>query len=353
MIPIYKPYVPNNLDAGISNILYSGQLAFGKYGLEYEQSLCNYIGNDKILTTVTYNHALLIALSVLNLKAGDEIIASPVSCLASNQPFAVKGLKIKWVDIDPATSSIDISKLKKLISNKTKAIFNNLFCGYAGELDEIYKIGAEYGIPIIDDCIEGFGTKYNGKFMGNTGADVTVFSFQTVRLPNTIDGGAITFKNNNLYDKAKLIRDYGIDRSNFRLSNGEINPECDIILEGYGATMSEMNSYIGLKQMEDIDSLFYTQKLNAKRWDAVMELRENVVSININKNCEPNYWIYGVLAENKANFIKEMRDNNYYATGVHINNNIYSIFNNKIDLSGVNDFMNKFVALPCGWWFNR
>ncbi|MCT3834379.1 DegT/DnrJ/EryC1/StrS family aminotransferase [Elizabethkingia anophelis] len=353
MIPIYKPYVPNNLDAGISNILYSGQLAFGKYGLEYEQSLCNYIGNDKILTTVTYNHALLIALSVLNLKAGDEIIASPVSCLASNQPFAVKGLKIKWVDIDPATSSIDISKLKKLISNETKAIFNNLFCGYAGELDEIYKIGAEYGIPIIDDCIEGFGTKYNGKFMGNTGADVTVFSFQTVRLPNTIDGGAITFKNNNLYDKAKLIRDYGIDRSNFRLSNGEINPECDIILEGYGATMSEMNSYIGLKQMEDIDSLFYTQKLNAKRWDAVMELRENVVSININKNCEPNYWIYGVLAENKANFIKEMRDNNYYATGVHINNNIYSIFNNKIDLSGVNDFMNKFVALPCGWWFNR
>ncbi|WP_372483397.1 DegT/DnrJ/EryC1/StrS family aminotransferase [Elizabethkingia anophelis] len=353
MVPIYKPYMPGNIDAEISNILYSGKLAYGKYGHEFEQSLSNYIGNDKILTTTTYNHALLIVLSTLNLGPGDEIIASPVSCLASNQPFAVKGLKIKWVDIDPMTSSIDISKLKELISSNTKAIFNNLFCGYAGELEEIYKIGMEYGIPVIDDCIEGFGTKYNNKKSGNTGADISVFSFQTVRLPNTIDGGAITFKNNNLYEKAKLIRDYGIDRSNFRLNNGEINPECDITLEGYGATMSELNSFIGLKQMEDIDSLFFTQKINAKKWDSVFEAQNNVIPLNINNNCEPNYWVYGVLAENKISFIEEMKINNYYATGVHINNNIYSVFKNNIDLLGTNEFIRKFVAIPSGWWFNR
>ena len=59
-----------------------------------------------------------------------------------------------------------------------------------------------------------------------------------------------------------------------------------------------------------------------------------------------------VLAKNKIETIKKIREKGFYATGVHINNNIYSIFGNKTNLSGVNDFMNHFVALPCGWWIN-
>lgn len=350
MIPIFKPYVSNGIEHELMKILNSGQLAYGNYGRDFEQKLGNFINNDKLLTTSTYNQALLMVLSILGLKEGDEIIASPVSCLASNQPFAIKGLKINWVDVDPLTSAIDTSKLRTLITSSTKAIFNNLFCGYAGELEEIYKIGKEYGIPVIDDCIEAFGTKYKGNFMGNTGADMTVFSFQTVRLPNTIDGGAIAFKDTSFLEKAKLVRDYGIDRSNFRLSTGEINPECDITLEGYGATMSELNSYIGLKQMDDLEHLFKKQKNNALNWLLEFQNRGDVESLNINKDCIPNYWIYGLLVKNKNEFIAEMKRKGYYATGVHINNNIYSIFNNKKNLPGVNEFMSKFVAVPSGWW---
>ncbi|CAD7811164.1 UDP-4-amino-4-deoxy-L-arabinose--oxoglutarate aminotransferase [Chryseobacterium aquaeductus] len=350
MVPIFKPYMPQEIDSEIMTILNSGQLSYGKYGREFESSLVNFIENNKIITTATYNQALLMVLSILDLKPGDEIIASPVSCLASNQPFAVKGLIIKWIDVDPLTSAMDVSQLKRLITPNTKAIFNNIFCGFAGELKDVYEIGKEYGLPVIDDCIEGFGTKYNEKYIGNTGADLTVYSFQTVRLPNTIDGGAISFRSEKLYEKAKLIRDYGIDRSNFRLSNGEINPECDIYLEGYGATMSELNSYIGLKQMEVINDLFEIQTKNAKNWDEFCSNKSDVNSLKIHKDCKPNYWIYGVLAENKLDFIAEMKQAGYYATGVHVNNNIYSIFKNKIDLSGVNEFMKKFVAIPSGWW---
>lgn len=352
MIPIFKPYMPNDINSEVMNILTSGQLSYGKYGHQFEDSLGKFIHNQYILTTTTYNQALLMVLSILDLKPGDEIIASPVSCLASNQPFAIKGLNIKWIDVDPLTSSMDVSQLKGLISNKTKAIFNNIFCGYAGDLDDIYAIGAEYGIPVVDDCIEGFGTKYKGNYTGNTAADMTVFSFQTVRLPNTVDGGAISFRNKSFFEKAKLIRDYGIDRTNFRLDNGEINPYCDINLEGYGATMSELNSYIGLKQMEVIDELFKIQTENAKKWDIFFGGKSDVNPIKINKDCNPNYWIYGVLAENKLEFIAEMKQAGYYATGVHVNNNIYSIFKNKVDLPGVNEFMKKFVAIPCGWWYS-
>lgn len=353
MIPIFKPYMPLEIEAELMNILNSGQLAYGKYGRILESKLSDFIGNSKIITTSSFNQALLIALSTLDLKPGDEIIASPVSCLASNQPFAIKGLKVKWIDVDPSTSTMDVSKLRGMITSKTKAIFNNIFCGFAGDLDEVYAIGKEFGVPVVDDCIEGFGTKYKGSYTGSTGADITVFSFQTVRLPNTIDGGALAFKNDDLYQKAMLVRDYGIDRTNFRLPNGEINPDCDITLEGYGATMSEVNSFIGVKQMEDINELFSKQKANAKNWDLFLSGKKDVKVLEINKNCIPNYWIYGVLAENKLDFIQKMKNLGFYATGVHINNNIYSIFGNKVDLPGVNEFMKKFVALPSGWWLGE
>lgn len=353
MIAIFKPYMPQGIESELMNILNSGQLAYGKYGREFEDKLGAFLGNSLTLTASSFNQALLMALSTLDLKPGDEIIASPVSCLASNQPFAIKGLSIKWIDVDPSTSTMDVSKLRGMITPKTKAIFNNIFCGFAGDLNEVYEIGKEFGIPVVDDCIEGFGTKYKGKYTGNTGADITVFSFQTVRLPNTVDGGALTFKDDSLYQKAKLIRDYGIDRTHFRLKNGEINPDCDIKLEGYGATMSEINSYIGVQQMNDLNGLFSIQKKNAQKWNLFFKDFNDAKPLSIEKDCQPNYWVYGVLADNKLDFIQKMKDQGFYATGVHINNNIYSVFGNKVDLPGVNEFMKKYVALPSGWWFTK
>ena len=83
-----------------------------------------------------------------------------------------------------------------------------------------------------------------------------------------------------------------------------------------------------------------------------MKKEKDIESLRPIENTIPNNWIYGVLAKNKTEIIKKMREKGFYATSVHINNNIYSVFGNKTNLSGVNDFMNHFVALPCGWWFN-
>jgi len=352
MIPIFKPYMPENITSEIGGILYSGRLSFGEKGKEFEEKLASYIGNDKVLTISSYNQALLIVLSTLGLKPGDEVIASPVSCLASNQPFVVKGLKVVWGDINPLSGTLLVDDVRSRITSKTKAIFHNHYCGYLGEIEAMNALGKEFGIPVIDDCIEAFGSELNGEKTGNLGTDITVFSFQTVRLPNTIEGGALVFNNQEMFEKAKMIRDYGIERANFRDSLNEINPDCDIKLEGYGALMGELNSYIGLKQLENFDFLINKQRANAIIWAKQIQKKKDIKSISPLENSSPNRWVYGVLAKNKLDTIKEYREKGFYATSVHINNNIYSIFGNKDNLSGVNDFMNHFIALPCGWWFN-
>lgn len=352
MIPVFKPFMPDAITAELETILHSGKLAFGEYGRKFEEQLKHYIGNEKVLTVSSYNHALLIVLSTLGLKPGDEVIASPVSCLASNQPFAVKGLKVVWADVDPNSGAMSVEDVKRKITKNTKAIFHNHYCGYLGHVQEMNTLGKMYGIPVIDDNIEAFGSQLKNNKSGNLGTDISVFSFQTVRLPNTIDGGAIVFQDNQLFEKAKLIRDYGIDRMNFRNGLNEINKACDISLEGYGALMSEVNSLIGLRQMTQIDNLIEKQRQNSSKWTNILEKIPHVNELKPTPNVLPNYWVFGVLSDNKLETIREFRNHGFYATSVHINNNIYSIFNNKTNLKGVNEFMERFVAIPCGWWLN-
>ena len=211
----------------------------------------------------------------------------------------------------------------------------------------------EHGIPVIDDCVEAFGSKYKGNYTGNLGTDVTIFSFQTVRLPNTIDGGAIVFKDSDLYKKALLTRDFGIRRDIFRDENNEISAKCDISLSGYGATMSDINSYIGCCQMDEIMMLLESQQRNAKKWDVIIEQTyPRFYRLNQRDQIQPNYWVYGFLCDRKIEVMLDFRKQGYYASGVHLNNNCYSVFGNTEKLCGVNDFMKKFVAIPCGWWLN-
>lgn len=349
MIPLYKPYMPKELPE-LHEILHSGTLAYGKWGRKFEGMLANYIGNPHIVVVNSFNSAMLVTLTTLGIKAGDEVVASPMSCLASNQPFATLGINVVWADIDPEIGTLCPKSVKEKISSKTKAIFHNHYCGYPGYIDEINEIGREKGIYVVDDAIEAFGSEYKGNKIGNSGADATVFSFQTVRIPNTIDGGAIAFKDKTLFEKAKRIRDFGIHRNIFRDELGEISKSCDISEAGYGATLSDVNSYIGCIQLEKTKELLDRQQNNAKLWYS--RLNENYLELKmVDKSFQkPNYWVFGLLTENKIKTILEFRQKGFYASSVHLPNNNYSVFGTQKKLSGVDEFYLKFVALPCGWW---
>lgn len=350
MIPLFKPHMPPLPE--LDEILHSGALAYGVHTKKFEKELCTYFNHKNVIVTNSFNTAVSVALSVLDFELDDEIIASPMACLASTQPYADGGHRIVWADIDNHLGTLDPDNVRRRITGKTKAIVHNHFCGYPGYVDEINAIGREYGIPVIDDGIECFGTEYKGRKIGNCGTNITIFSLTAVRIPNTIDGGVVIFKNEDEYCKSLLVRDCGIDRTIFRDELGEISPSCDIKLRGYSATMSNVNGYIGTQQMKCIDSLLVKQRKNAAVWDMKIADIKGCIPI-ASPYGNPNYWVYGILALDKKESIKTFRDRGFYASGVHINNNIYSVFNNKEELPGVTDFYNHFVALPCGWWFDN
>lgn len=347
MIPLYKPFMPDLPE--LDSILHSGALAYGVHTKAFESKLRDYFGSPYIIVTNSFNTAISVTLTTLGIVPGENVIASPMACLASTQPYLSSGLNVCWADVDPKTGTLDPDSVRKQINSKTRVIVHNHFCGYPGYIDEINAVGKEYGIPVIDDGIECFGSEYKKMKIGNCGSDVTIFSLTAVRLCNCIDGGIVVFKDRDAYEKSLLVRDCGIDRSNFRDASGEINPHCDISLIGYSATMSNVNGYIGVRQMDAVDDLLAAQREQARKWDSVF-VNEKYKPLHRDE-CNPNFWVYGLLAPNKIETIMKFRNLGYYASGVHIRNDLYSAFGiQNVKLTGVEEFYNSFVALPCGWW---
>ena len=348
MIPLYKPYMPELPE--LDNILHSDALAYGKWGREFEKRLAEYLGVKNVLLTNTYGLAWQVLFRTLGLEPGDEVIATPMSCLQSTMPMAQYGLKTVWADIDPKYGELDPESVKSKIAAKTKLIINYHFCGYPGYVDEINAIGKEKGIMVIDDCIEAFGAKYKGKRLGNVGTPVSIFNFQTVRLPNTIEGGAIAFVDEELYKKAIVIRDLGINRSIFRDANGEISKDCDISIPSVIATPSDVNSYIGCCQMEHIDELLQKQTANAKKWEDRLFDMPSLIDFIRRDGTEPNFWVCGILSSNKEVDMNMFKEQGFACSAVHLPNTYYSIFGKQDMPLGVKEFYNRFISLPSGWW---
>lgn len=99
MIPLYKPYMPELPE--LDSILHSGALSYGKWGREFEKELAEYLGVNQVLFTNTYGLAWQVLFRTLGLEPGDEVIATPMSCLQSTMPMAQYDLKTVWADIDP------------------------------------------------------------------------------------------------------------------------------------------------------------------------------------------------------------------------------------------------------------
>lgn len=351
MTNLFKVFVPDeSLGSSLEGILRSGQLTSGNYLRTFEKYVQDYIGNPYFLLTGSNTYASLIALALCDLKNEDEIIASPMACLASNQPVLNFGAKIIWADIDPLTGTLNPEDVKRKITAKTKAILHYHWGGYPGFIDEINAIGNEHGIYVIDDAIESFGAIYKDKKIGNLGTPITTFSFQTVRLPNSIDGGGLSFKDEAMYQRALLMRDFGITRSGFRDSFNELSITSDITEIGYNAIMNEMSAYIGTKVMEKTPELIQSQRENALIWDKVMEAR-GISETLIRKETLPNYWIYSFLTNRQHEDMLFFREKGFYASKVHVRNDHYSCFG-KFDASllGVTEFAKTQLSIPSGWW---
>ena len=345
MIPLIKTHIPpkEKLMPRLEEVLYSGYIAQGEAVSEFESKLSEYIGNKYCLTVNSGSAALHVSLILAGVKAGDEVISTPLTAEPTNTVISQTGAKIVWADIDPKTGNICPDDVEKKITSKTKAIMVVDYAGMPVDIRRFQEIEKKYGVPVIEDGAHAFGASYDGKKIGNH-FKYTIFSFQAIKHLTTVDGGAVCIKDKEEYEKAKLIRWFGI-------SKGVSRQENDISIQGYKYHMNNVNATIGLVQLENIETVIDTYISNGKYYDEELKDVDGVELMEYYPNSEPSYWLYTLKVRDKESFMKMMTDNGIMASDLHKRNDSHSIFqDSKISLPNVDKFEREWVHIPCGWW---
>ena len=188
MIPLVKPYIApaNDMMPAIEKILYSGYIAESEPVWEFQDEFGDFLENPNVLMVNSGTAALHIAMMVLNIGPGDEVISTPMTSEPTNTTIALTGAKIVWADVDPNTGLLDPKSVREKITEKTKAIMLVHYAGMVCDMDEFNKISKEFNIPVIEDAAHALGSRYNGKIIGSN-SRFTCFSFQAIKHMTTVD----------------------------------------------------------------------------------------------------------------------------------------------------------------------
>lgn len=204
--------IKESIDARIQRVLDHGQYIMGPEVKELEERLAEYTAATYCVTVSSGTEALLISLMALGIKPGDEVITTPFTFVAPAEVIVLLGATPVFVDIEPDTCNIDVSKIEASITPRTRAIMPVSLYGQPADIDEINVIAARHGLPVIEDAAQSFGATYKGRRSCNLSTIGCTSFFPSKPLGCYGDGGAIFTSDDGLAKAMREIRVHGQER---------------------------------------------------------------------------------------------------------------------------------------------
>lgn len=198
-----------SIHSRIERVLDHGQYIMGPEVHELEGKLAAYTGAKHCITVASGTEALLISLMALGIKAGDEVITTPFTFVATAEVIVLLGATPVFVDIEPDTCNIDAGKIEAAITPRTKAIMPVSLYGQPADMDEINAIAARHGLPVVEDAAQSLGAEYKGKKSGNLSTIGCTSFFPSKPLGCYGDGGAIFTSDDDIAQACREIRVHG------------------------------------------------------------------------------------------------------------------------------------------------
>lgn len=269
--------------------------ANGRFIEEFQKEFAEFCGVKYALACSNGTVTLHLALKVLGIGPGDEVIMPTLTYIATANAVVYCGAKPVFVDSNPLTWNIDPDAIEKAITSKTKAIIPVHLYGLPCKMDLIMGIANKYGIPVIEDAAEAHGATWNGKKVGSFGT-IGSFSFFGNKIITSGEGGMLVTDDKELYEKMKLLRSQGVD-PNRKYWHLEV---------GYNYRMTNMQAAVGLGQLENIAWHLEQRQRIASLYNGLFaEYSDCIVPQYVNTGAHHAYWMYTVILSNK---VKKSRD---------------------------------------------
>lgn len=315
MIRLSSPNIGEDEIKEVAKVFDSKNLVQGDKVYELEKLVKEYLNVEQAIAVSSGTAALHLALIVLGVKPGDEIIVPNFTFPATANVVEIVGAKTILVDVGIDSLCIDTKIIEDKITNKTKAIIPVHEFGQCANMDEIMELAKKYNIHVIEDAACALGAEYRGKKAGTIG-DIGCFSLHPRKSITTGEGGIIVTNNSEIANKLKIIRNHGLDY---------IEGKPNFVLAGYNYRMTNIQGAIGCVQMKKLDKI---NDINKKIATLYNEKISNIdgVAIPSNKEYGQRIWqTYHLLLDKKYNrdkIIGKLKEKN-----IEANFGAYSVHN--------------------------
>lgn len=346
MIPLFYPHVPESIIDKLAVTLRSRWVGQGPKVDEFEASFCRKFGIKYAVSLNSGTSALRLALAIIGVGPGDEVISTPYTAFATNTAILEQFAKPVFADIQYESANIDPNDIERHITEKTKAIICVHWGGYPCDIDEIRKIAAEHSLPVIEDAAQALGAVYKNKTIG-TISEFTVFSFQAIKHITTGDGGMLSFTNPEKHAEAVRRRWFGVDRFARKPSILGNDPTYDIWEVGYKYHMNDIAATMGIEQLAYFDSVSKRRAEIAKIYREELEGIPGIELLENKPDRKHANWMFAIHVNERTKFAEMMRANHIEVAVHNWRNDKYTVFGGlRKDLPNLERVDNSLISIP-------
>ena len=256
-LPFSRPSIDEETIAGVVEVLRSGWITSGPKVKEFEAELSRLCGRRPVRALSSGTAALDIALRLAGVGPGDEVITTPLSWVATSNAVLALGARPVFVDVDPKTRNIDLERIERSVTSKTKAILPVYLAGVPVDIDRLYAIAGAHRLRVVEDAAQAFGSTWKGAPVGSRG-DLIAFSFHANKNITTAEGGAIVLPGESDIAMAEKLRLQGVTRS------GDDGMDVDVV--GGKSNLTDVAARIGLGQLGRLEEFTDKRRELARRY---------------------------------------------------------------------------------------
>jgi len=297
--------IKDEIDEVIQNVLDDTSFIMGEELKKFEEEFALFCDVKYAIGVANGSDALILALKACGIGKGDEVITVPHTFISTAEAISNVGGKVVFVDIEPKTYTIDISKIEEKINEKTKAIIPVHLYGQPANMDPIMRLAKKYNLKVIEDAAQAHGAEYEGEKVGSIG-DVSCFSFYPGKnLGAYGDAGIVVTDNEEIAEKVKLLRNHG-----------RITKKYEHKIEGYSSRLDNLQAAILRVKLRYLNKWNESRRENAKKYNELLNNISGITTPYEADYAKHVYHLYVIRAENRDKLREELRSKGI-ATGIH------------------------------------